>query len=221
MTEDPSKQDSALLAEGAGFRDAAWLAVAVVLIVVVVIGGWRLAGPPNRPLDLGEGPRQLAAFELTERSGRTVAAEELAGRFLVVNFVYTSCSVSCLQVNRRMAEIQRLSADQPDVRLVSITLDPRTDSPAVLTKFASRFGADTNRWLFLTGDKPSVYGLLEASFLRRDTNDLTNLAPGGFVGMEQISVVDPQGRVLAFFNGLHQETPADVLKLIAELRRRP
>ena len=49
--------------------------------------------------------RELIDFTLTDRTGLTVTRADLDGKFLVVNFVFTGCSISCLQVNYRMAEI--------------------------------------------------------------------------------------------------------------------
>lgn len=114
------------------------------------------------PLSL---PRPLPDFTLVDCTGRTVSRSDLTGHYLVVNFVFTSCSMNCLAVNQRMAEIQTLVADFPDVRLVSFTVDPRTDTPEVLAAFAKRFEGNTSRWLFLTGDKPALYELLETGFI--------------------------------------------------------
>ena len=73
-------------------------------------------------------PRQLVNFSLTDRTGRTVTQAELDGKFLVVDFLFTSCSLTCPVVNRCMAQIQQLTTNQPDVRLVSLTVDPRDDT---------------------------------------------------------------------------------------------
>ena len=139
------------------------LAIAAAAAVIACVAGKRekaalSSSPPDHP-------RHLIEFNLTDRSGRSVTQADLAGRFLVVNFVFTSCSLSCRAVNDRMEEIQRLVADAADVRLVSLTVDPRTDTPPVLAKFANSFHADSHRWLFLTGDKAELYHLLETSFI--------------------------------------------------------
>src|SRR5574341_1980026 len=62
------------------------------------------------------------------------------------------------------AEMARLQADleaETDVRLVSITVGPAEDSPEVLAEYAARFGADRDRWLFLTGQKRAIYTLAQ------------------------------------------------------------
>lgn len=225
MTSEPEPAPVAGGGDSSGsyLREAGVAALVLVLIVVVMAGGWHLAGPSRpktRIVTEAGAQRPMAPFALTERSGRTISQADVRGRFVVVNFVFTSCSSSCLQVNQHMAEIQKRVANQADVQLLSITLDPRTDTPGSLTRFADRFGADAGRWWFLTGDKAAVYGLIETSFLARNTEDPTNLTPGGFVGMERIYVVDPQGQPLAYFNGLLENTPEDVVDFIAQQRRR-
>ena len=172
---------------------------------------------PLGPIPLDH-PRRLTDFSLADRTGRTVTQSELAGKFLVVDFLFTSCSLTCPVVNRHMAEIQRLTADQPDVKLVSLTVDPRDDTPDVLAKYGERFGADTNRWLLLTGEKAQLYELIKISFLSQDLNDPFSYMPGNFSHTERIAVVDRHGNVRAYFDGLQAEAPAAVASEISRLR---
>jgi protein SCO1 len=194
------------------------MAVMIIAALVGMAGGFW-ASKKLRPAAVSGSPRFLIDFTLTDRTGRSVTRAELTNQFLVVNFVATSCSVSCLQVNRHMARIQELVAGQSDVRLVSFTVDPRTDTPGVLAKFASQFGADTNRWLLLTGDKASLGAVVETSFLGRSADPAGSAMPGGFLHADQIAIVDPRGQVRAFFNGMKSGTPHDVTNTIASLRR--
>ena len=165
--------------------------------------------------------RKLGEFSLTDRTGRTVTRSELAGKFSVVNFVHTGCSISCEQVNKRMAEIQGMVAGQTDVQLVSLTVDPRTDTPPVLAEFADKFGADTNRWWMLTGEKTALYELIEQSFLQRDPLAKDISMPGGFIGVERIALVDRDGNVRRFFNGMKKTTPAELVEALNQLRQEP
>jgi len=165
-------------------------------------------------------PRHLVPFHLTERDGQTRSEADLAGKILVVDFVFTSCSLSCRVVNDRMEEIQRLLAGAPDVRLLSLTVDPRTDTPRVLTAFAASFHADPATWWFLTGEKTELYRLLDTSFLSR-SDDPTQLIPGGFNGTDRIMLVDAAGDVRASFDGLQPRVAADIAMEVARLRSQP
>lgn len=162
-------------------------------------------------------PRQLADFSLTDRTGRTVTRAELDGKFLVVSFLFTSCSLTCPVVSGQMAAIQQLATNLPDVQLVSLTVDPDDDTVPVLAKYGGRFGADTNRWLFLTGNDDAVRNLIGASFLAADTNSAFAYMPGNFDHIEHIALVDPQGRVRDYFDGLDNRTPEAVVKEILQL----
>jgi len=167
--------------------------------------------PPDRP-------RQLVDFSLTYQNGSTVTRADLKGKFLVVSFLFTSCSLTCPIVSAQMAQIQQLTTNQPDVQLLSLTVDPDDDTVPVLAKYGHRFNADTNRWLFLTGDDAVVHHLIGASFLLPDTNDAFAYMPGNFANIERIALVDPQGRVRDYFDGLGNGVPAAVVNEIQQLR---
>lgn len=205
----PSQADEKIFLWGASL-----LAVAVA-VGVLLVTGFRTGGDSGTP---ATEDRRLVDFQLTERSGRSVTQEEFRDKFLVVNFVHTGCSVSCTLVNQRMAEVQKLVAGQNDVQLLSLTVDPGTDTPTTLTKFANQFGADAQRWLFLTGEKRAIYQLIETSFLSRDTNATRMEMPGGFRKADHIALVDRYGQVRYYFPGMKFDTPAAVLKAINELR---
>lgn len=170
------------------------------------------------PLIPPDHPRQLANFSLTDRTGRIVTRSDFDGKILVVDVLFTSCSLTCPAVSSVMAQIQTLTTNQPDVKLVSLTVEPRDDTPAVLERYGERFGADTNRWLFLTGDKTELYHLIGTSFLAPDTNNEFGFMPGNFAHTERIAIVDSLGRLRGYFDGLNQKTATAVANEIAKLR---
>ena len=193
--------------------------------VTVLIGGmiallvlWRPSDATPIKSQLPDQLRQLGAFTFTDQTGRPVTQAEVAGKFAVVNFIHTSCSISCLQVNQQMAEVQRLTAGQDDVRLLSFTVDPRTDTPPVLAEFGRKFGTDAARWSMLTGSKAELYALIETSFLKREPLARDNPMPGGFLDADRIAVVDRTGQVRRYFDGMRSETPAVIVKFLNELR---
>ena len=197
------------------------LGLGLIVAGVAAAVAW-FAGNRERPAfsaSAPDHPRRLVEFSLTDRSGRSVTQADLAGKFLVVNFVFTSCSLSCRAVNDRMEEIQRLVADASDVRLVSLTVDPRSDTPPVLAKFADSYHADTNRWLFLTGDKAELYRVIETSFIAKSP-ELEGLIPGGFGSTDRIMLVDPEGDVWASFDGLKRNAASAVVAEIEGHRKK-
>ncbi len=212
-------------AAGRRQEERLFLAIVVALAVIAGVGSWFAATalarhdtvrgtPPDKP-------RQLAEFTLTDSAGRTVTRADLNGKILAVSFLFTGCALTCPAVSQRMEQIQQLTTNLPDVRLVSLTVDPRTDTPEVLARWGARYGADSNRWSLLTGPKTSLYDLIGTSFLATDASDPFNYMPGNFTGTERIAVVDKRGRVRAYFDGTRPETPDAVVAEIDRLRQEP
>ena len=86
-------------------------------------------------------------------------AEALRGRTVVISFIFTTCQDGCplmtAQLVRAQAEL-RAAGLRPAVHFVSITVDPVTDTPAVLQRYADRFGIETATWDLLTGPQDEV-----------------------------------------------------------------
>ena len=199
-----------------------FLILVIVLAAIAGIGSWiaatALAHRDHPHGILPDQPRRLVAFSLTNSMGHPVTRADLDGKILVVSFLFTSCSLTCPEVSRHMAEIQKLTANDPDVQLLSLTVDPRSDTPSALAKWGAHYGADTNRWMFLTGDQTVEHTLIGESFLKTDPNDPFNYMPGGFTGTDRIAVVDKHGRTRVYFDGLRSETPEAVVAEISRLR---
>jgi len=103
-------------------------------------------------------------FSLIDRSGRKVTREDLLGKVWITNFIFTHCLDTCPLQSAEMAKFQADFAEEKDLRLVSITVDPERDTPEVLSRYAKRYGADPERWLFLTGEKKTIYRLALEGF---------------------------------------------------------
>jgi len=138
---------------------------ALLALLVAVVAAPRLASFARGPSS-GETTLEkldvygtVPPFSLTERSGRAVSRDDLEGKVWVANFIYTKCTETCPTQSLQVSRLQAEFAGAPDLRLVSITVDPETDTREVLIEYAGRSGADRERWLFLTGDKREIYCL--------------------------------------------------------------
>jgi protein SCO1/2 len=168
------------------------LIVAGLLLAVGVYFCLPSAAPPVR-----YGP--IPEFSLTERGGRTIASADLQGKVWIASFVFTRCPGPCPSVTATMARLQGEFADQPDVRLVTFTVDPERDDPEQLAAYAARFGADPTRWLFLTGKSDEMHELIVKGF------KLAASGPGDGPGVHhstRLAVVDRAGCLRGYFSGL-------------------
>jgi protein SCO1/2 len=106
------------------------------------------------------GPREtMPSFALVDQAGTIVRSESLRGRAVVVSFVFTMCREACPVITAQLARAQaraRLEKLDARVRFLSITLDPVTDTPDVLRRYAAAYGVDLSTWHFLTGDPGDV-----------------------------------------------------------------
>lgn len=96
---------------------------------------------------------------LVDQNGRELSlyTDLMEGRTVIINPMFTSCTGACPVMSGSMAKIQSHLGDRvgKDVRLISITVDPVTDTPARLKEYAARFHAGPG-WTFLTGSKENV-----------------------------------------------------------------
>jgi cytochrome oxidase Cu insertion factor (SCO1/SenC/PrrC family) len=157
-------------------------------------------------------------FSLTERSGEMISRADLLGKVWIAGFVFTRCSGPCPQLSARMQRLQLRFQDEPDMRLVTFTLDPEVDTPAVLHDYANRFHADRARWLFLTTDNErKMHDLVRSGFFQTviPATDGKEL-----IHSEYLVLIDRQGRIRNAYRGTDFENQpqlvADTLKLLGE-----
>ena len=108
--------------------------------------------------------RLVPDFSLTERSGRKTSLADLRGNIWIADFIYTQCSDSCPLQTANMAKLQQQWSGERNLLLVSFSVDPERDTPQVLARYAKRFNADSQRWLFLTGNQDQIARLVEDGF---------------------------------------------------------
>jgi len=102
---------------------------------------------------------QLSDFTLTNQLAQPVGLAKFANKVWFADIIFTRCPGPCPVMTKRMAELQAHFAAEPDVAFATLTTDPGHDTPAVMQRFAGRFGANAERWQFLTGDKPEIVRL--------------------------------------------------------------
>jgi len=161
--------------------------------------------------------RHLVDFSLTDQNGHAVTRQDLQGKIVAVNFVFTSCSIVCPYVNAQMEKIQAATAGDADVRLLSLTLDPGDDMVGVLAKYAPKYHA-SSRWSFLTGDQTVMRNLVGTSFLPPDTTGEFSYMPGNFAHTQRIALVDKSGQVVTYFDGLNDGAGDAAIEQIGRLR---
>ncbi len=159
----------------------------------------------------------MPSFELIDQDGRTVRSEQLKGKVLVVNFIYTNCPDICPMLTAQMAHFQEILGTAGylgrDVQLLSISVDPERDTPDVLKAYAELHGADTATWWFLTGPVDHVRDVVVKGFLVGMDKVPAQSGDDGHAGHSyggasyevshsgRVVLVDRQGRIRAYHDG--------------------
>ncbi len=182
---------------------------------------YRAIRVPPRPAraaqDLGASGQLLGSFELEERSGRTVTADDLRDRVAIASFIFTRCPLSCPRITGVMQGLQK-RLDGTGVLLLSFSVDPEHDTPEVLRQYAERYGAAPDRWWFLTGPKSIIYGMIRERF---KLGVMEAAGPPGsdtesVVHSDRLALID-HGRIAGLFDS---SDPEAMDLLVTRARRR-
>ena len=111
------------------------------------------------PEESSPAAKYFTDVELIDQDGKNVRfySDVLKGKTVVVNAFFTTCTSVCTPMNRNMEKIQEAFGERVgrDVFLVSMTVDPETDTPARLKEYSQKFHAGAG-WIFLTGKKENL-----------------------------------------------------------------
>lgn len=97
-------------------------------------------------------------FSVIDQNGQTVSNETLHGKVWIASLFFTSCPGICPMMTSRLEDLQN-TVKSSDVKLVSFSVDPEHDTPAVMKVYADKARADADRWHFVTGTKDQMYTL--------------------------------------------------------------
>jgi cytochrome oxidase Cu insertion factor (SCO1/SenC/PrrC family) len=153
---------------------------------------------------------QVPDFQLTDQRGQPFGSDELRGRVWIANFVFTRCTGPCPVMTQRTSLLQHELATWPrwaDIRLVSFSVDPTHDTPAVLAAYARRFEADDQQWRFLTGSRDEIWKLSQQGFYL-GVGDNPEDDPGHLdmpiFHSQKSALVDDLGQLRGHYNLLQQ-----------------
>ncbi|MEN2488175.1 SCO family protein [Flavobacterium sp. B11] len=140
-------------------------------------------------LTIGPAPK----FELTNQDNIKVSNETYKGKVYVLEFFFTTCPSICPKMNMSMLEIENTFFGNPNFGIVSITIDPKHDTPQVLKDHAKLLGVKSSNWNFLTGDRNVIMDLSNKGFnLYAGENDKVS---GGFEHSGLFALIDKDGNI--------------------------
>ena len=155
---------------------------------------------------------KISNFNLVNQNGNNISQEFYHNKIYVADFFFTTCPSICPIMTNNMLKVQEKIKNDPNVLIVSFSVDPKTDSVAQLKKYAKEKGVDDLKWNLLTGDKKQIYDLARKSFFvaeidkDSDSNDI--------IHTENFVLVDPDKRIRGFYDGTNLD---EIKNLISDL----
>ena len=147
-------------------RRLGWAGAFLLFVLAVAMGYSMWQASVRRDVEQLPVIRAVPEFSLTDQNGQTVTSAGLRGKIWIADFIFTRCAGPCPLMTARMLEMQKALVKTPEVKLVSVTVDPEYDTPEVLKAYAEANFADPERWKFLTGDKVVIEKLVTEGFMQ-------------------------------------------------------
>lgn len=181
----------------------------------------------------------IGTFSLSDQFGRTLTEKDVAGNVYVAEYFFTTCKGICPKMNTNMRRVFDAYRNVKDFRILSHTCMPETDSVPVLKRYAASMingklikgdngtytllpdtsnspVPPTTNWLFLTGDKQTLYRLARHGYMiDNNRQDTTQRVEDQFIHTQLFALVDRQGRVRGIYDGLREQ---EVVQLIGHVK---
>lgn len=166
---------------------------------------------------------QAPSFTLTDQLERPLSSDNLLGKVVLANFIFTNCTDICPLLSVRMQQLQdRLRQERllgSEVQLLSFTVDPARDTPPVLRAYAERHQADPSAWRFLTGPEEQLIPLIVQGFrlgtqplppqaLDRDEHDHVKNGAETYdvIHSGRFVLIDRHWQIRAYYDGSELDT---------------
>ncbi|AEM70917.1 electron transport protein SCO1/SenC [Allomuricauda ruestringensis DSM 13258] len=137
--------------------------------------------------------RRVPDFSFYNQDSVLITNEDYLGKVYVVEFFFTTCPTICPVMTKNLVELQETFKGDEDFGVASFTINPRYDTPSVLTKYAKKYGITDEDWHLMTGNQDKIYQLAQEGFYIFANEDQD--APGGFEHSGMFALVDKKGYI--------------------------
>lgn len=190
-----------------------WIVLGLIVIGIALLNLWLVFD--KKPESTAEVVfASVPDFSLMNQQDQPLGLSDLRGKIWVADFIFTHCPTICPVMTQEMAKLQSEFDTQP-VYFVSFTVDPERDTPEVLSRYAVQFGADKQRWHFLTGEKDQIYQLANEGFKLSAAQH-----GGGFPHSTKFALVAPDGKIHGYYDSRSKPAMKRLRKDVKTLLRK-
>ncbi len=158
----------------------------------------------------------IPSFSFINQDSIVVTDKDFDGKIYVADFFFTSCPSICPVMHRNMLKVYEKFKGNPDVKIISHTIDYKYDTPSVLKRYATKLGIEGTQWEFLRGTKDSVYTIAEQNYLVAVQEDNSADDHAGLVHQGWFVLIDKEKRLRG--TGYDGTDEKQVDKLISDMQ---
>jgi protein SCO1/2 len=156
---------------------------------------------------------QIPPFTFLNQEGKEFSDKDLSNSIYVANFFFSRCKGICLDMSSQLVRVQEEYKDNEQVKIVSFSVDPIYDNPAILKDYANAYRAIPGKWNFLTGRKDSLYKLAGPHGFFLNAKEIENV-DDEFIHDNHLVLVDKERRIRGYYDGTDKK---EVDRLILEI----
>ena len=154
-------------------------------------------------------------FSFLNQYGDTVTGRSFEGKIYVADFFFTTCPTICPPMKKNLLKVYNAYLSNPDVGILSHTIDPDHDSVAVLKKYADDLGVKGTMWQFVTGNRDRIYEIGEKHYLVSAREDSTEA--GGYIHSGHFVLIDKNKHIRGMYDGTTDEGTQQLIEDIGVL----
>ncbi len=184
-----------------------------LVVLFFVIMSWVIPGFTEKKMPpIGT----VQPFRFTTQDGTLFSEKNLQGKVVAVHYFFTTCSGICPRMNNNLRAVYDAFKAEDGFLLLSHTCDPEVDSVARLKRYADSMQVNTQRWVFLTGRKDSLYNMARHVYKIDDpANNVTNIE-SDFLHTQFVALVNKRGEVIRIYDALK---PSELTELTADIKK--
>jgi len=189
----------------------------IFLIVALLLGGAvMMFRKSEQRCTMTQPPiAEVPDFSFTTQEGKTLTKADLLGKVWVADFIFTRCAGPCPVMTSHMADLASQVSKTPNVKLVSVSVDPLYDTPAVLQQYANNIHANPMQWYFVTGPVDKI-----SAFTQQGMKQSLVSEPGAMPNHStRFLVVDQHGMIRSCHDVTDPEMEQKILGEIGSLLR--
>jgi len=158
-------------------------------------------------------------FSFINQEGQTITEQNLKDKIYVVEYFFTTCEGICPKMNDNMVAVYQTFRNDNDFMILSHTVDPEVDTVAQLKRYAQKYDADPTRWMFLTGNKDSLYKMAIDDYLIPIADSTVEKINPTFIHTQKFVLIDKEKKVRGFYDGTDAASVKKLIQDINELKK--